>query len=95
MNKLMTVFLILTLIVSSQMNAQEDQEGKVQFHLEHRFVEEELSVGRIFKISIPKIVISATLPAPYLYSPAYDNIKASPRYSLNIDPVTNKYYWEW
>jgi hypothetical protein len=43
---------------------------------------------------LPTFGFGTTIPDPFIGSPAYDGI-AIPRNSLNIDPVTGKYYWEW
>lgn len=43
---------------------------------------------------IPTMIFSTTIHDPYAGSPAYDILNA-PRYSLNVDRVSGKYYWEW
>lgn len=49
--------------------------------------------SRLLKL-LPLFIISPDIPDPFIGSPAYDGIY-TPRKSLNIDPVTGKYYWEW
>ena len=49
--------------------------------------------SRLLKL-LPLFIISPDIPDPFIGSPAYDGI-STPRKSLNIDPVTGKYYWEW
>jgi hypothetical protein len=54
----------------------------------------------IIKVKSPKIKLlptigfSTTIPDPYIGSPAYEVTQVI-RHSLNIDPITGKYYWEW
>ena len=45
-------------------------------------------------IHAPVIAFSTTIPDPYAGSPAYDIIPG-PRFSMNVDRVSGKYYWEW
>ena len=43
---------------------------------------------------LPTVGFSTTIPDPFIGSPAYEVTQVI-RHSLNIDPITGKYYWEW